>query len=155
MSQIIGLVTFPLAVVALFGKRWAYAGFLVVAISRIPAHTGFRLQIPHCEGVSVAGVALSMTKWAHIMLFGWFFLLTAAQFKRRTAGNMAWALIATVVMGLVIELEEGAARTGNCAMRDLFPDLAGGLIGWALVAATGQRLARRRGARGDVRRVCP
>jgi hypothetical protein len=39
-------------------------------------------------------------------------------------------------MGLVVELEEGATRTGNCRLTDLLPDLAGALVALLLVAGT-------------------
>ena len=33
-----------------------------------------------------------------------------------------------IVVGLLVELEEGAARTGNCRLTDVLPDIAGAVI---------------------------
>lgn len=76
----------------------------------------------------------SMTKMPHVILFGIFFLLTALQFDRLDRKAMAWSFLATVVLGLVVELEEGATRTGNCRITDVLPDAVGALIGMAVIA---------------------
>ena len=114
--------------------RWAYALFVAQAVLRIPARTGFSLQVPTCEvKLDLALAALSLTKYAHIVLFGLFFLMTWAVLTGRRRTRFAWAMTATLVMGLVVELEQGATGTGNCRMRDLIPDAAGGLVALALI----------------------
>src|SRR5687767_6360959 len=101
-------------------RRWFYATYLVVAIARIPARTGFRLAAPACDmRVTMENVGLSLTKIPHIILFGVFFLLTVAQFDRVDRRALSWSLLATAALGLVVELEEGATRTGNCRFTDV------------------------------------
>jgi hypothetical protein len=110
-------------------RRWFYATYLVLALARIPARTGFRLVAPACDmRLTMENVGLSLTKIPHIVLFGFFFLLTVAQFDRVDRRALSWSLLTTGVLGLVVEIEEGATRTGNCRFTDVLPDLLGGLI---------------------------
>ncbi len=74
-----------------------------------------------------------MTKVPHIVLFGFFFLLTALQFDHVDRRMLGWSFVATVVLGLLVEVEEGATRTGNCRLTDVLPDAVGALIAMALV----------------------
>jgi len=78
--------------------------------------------------VTMENVGLSLTKIPHIILFGFFFLLTVALFDRIDRRALSWSLLATAALGLVVELEEGATRTGNCRFTDVLPDVMGGLI---------------------------
>lgn len=127
---------FLLFALSLWGFRWAYVGYVVAALSWIPVQSGFHLQVPRCEmPITMAGAALSMTKFGHILLFGLFFVITVRQFRTIDRRALLISVIATIVMGLIIELEEGATGAGNCRMRDLVPDAAGALIGAAIVAA--------------------
>ena len=115
-------------------RRWIYSGYMVVAIARIPARTGFRLDTPSCDmQLSLGNVARSMTKLPHMILFGMFFLLTAIQFDRVDRRTLVWSLLATLVLGLIVEIEEGATRTGNCRMTDVLPDLFGAVVVMALI----------------------
>ena len=117
-------------------RRWAYAAYVIVAITRIPARTGYRLDAPACDlRLTLENVGLSMTKVPHVVLFGMFFLLTAIQFDRIDRRMMGWCFLATATLGWRVELEEGATRTGNCRLTDVLPDLAGALIAAALVLA--------------------
>lgn len=80
-----------------------------------------------------------MTKVPHVVLFAVFFVLTVLQFERRDRRALGWSLVASAALGLLVELEEGATRTGNCRLTDVLPDVAGamiaGVVVWALVAA--------------------
>ncbi len=76
-----------------------------------------------------------MTKVPHIALFAFFFALTAVQFDRLDLRSLRWSLIATTALGLLVEFEEGATRTGNCRLTDVLPDIAGALIAGAALAA--------------------
>ncbi|HSP14926.1 MAG TPA: hypothetical protein VLV78_09255 [Thermoanaerobaculia bacterium] len=118
-----------LAVLALRGARWAYAVFVILAFVWIPARTGFHLHRPECQmRLSLDLVLFSLTKYKHVFLFGVFFLMTRVQLARTRYAPLL-AAAATLAIGVLIEIEEGATRTGNCAMRDLFPDGAGALVG--------------------------
>jgi len=76
-----------------------------------------------------------LTKVPHVVLFGMFFLLTVAQFDRLNRTSVGWSFLATVAMGALVEIEEGATRTGYCRMTDVVPDACGALIAMALVMA--------------------
>ena len=115
-------------------RRWLYAAYMLVAVTRIPARVGFRLRAPVCDTrLTLENVGLSMTKVPHVVLFGLFFLITVVQFDRIDGKAMLWSLLATLVMGLIVELEEGTTRTGNCRLTDVLPDVAGALIVVALL----------------------
>jgi len=131
----VGVLLFVgLGIIAILGKRWAYIAFVSLSLLAIPARTGFRLQWPSCETVLTAqNIALSLTKYAHVVLFGIFFIMTVAQVRGSLGSRFAWAAVATLVFGAVIELEQGATRTGNCRARDLFPDALGALLGVVVV----------------------
>ncbi len=122
-------------------RRWAYGFYMLVAIARIPARTGFHLRTPACDtSPNLRNIGLSLTKLPHVVLFGIFFLVTAAQFDRLDRRSMAWSLVATATLGFLVELEEGATATGNCRLTDVLPDIAGALlaIGAIVVAKTVQ-----------------
>jgi|SRR6185436_4983467 len=122
------------AVFALRGARWAYLIFVLLGFFWIPGRAGFHLHRPLCDSALDLNLALfSLTKYKHIFLFGIFFLMTYAQIpKVRYA--LLWAAVATLAMGVLIELEEGAtAGSGHCHLRDLVPDAAGALAGAAIV----------------------
>jgi hypothetical protein len=117
--------------------RVLYAAFVLISVCRIPARTGFRLVWPPCDTrLTAENVGLSLTKIPHVVLFGVFFLLTVLLFDRMDRRALAWSFGATVAMGLLVEFEEGATRTGNCRLTDVLPDAWGALIAMALVMAT-------------------
>jgi hypothetical protein len=102
---------------------------MTIAVLRIPARVDFRLGSPRCDtAMTIHNAALSMTKVSHMVLFGVFFLLTLVQFDEIRARAYTWSLLATAVLGLLIELEEGASRTGNCRLTDVLPDIAGAAV---------------------------
>ena len=126
-------------------RRWAYGAYMLVAIARIPARTGFRLNGRRCDlRLSLENAQLSLTKVPHIVLFGVFFLITVVQFDRVDRRAFVWSLLATFALGTLVELEEGATRTGNCRLTDVFPDVVGALIAMILVVATVAIRDRRR-----------
>jgi VanZ family protein len=117
-------------------RRWGYAFWLLASVSRIPARTGFRLHGLACDThLTLHNAALSMTKVPHMVLFGLFFVVTIVMFDRVTWRALGWSLVATGAMGLLVELLEGATRTGNCRLTDLLPDLTGALVAMALTVA--------------------
>jgi len=134
-----------LFVLALRGARWAYAIFLVLAFVWIPARTGFHLHRPPCQMRFTLDLALnSLSKYKHISLWTAFFLMTRVQI-RRSRHALLIAAIATIAIGVLIELEEGATGTGMCRATDLLPDGVGALIG-AIIAT----LWRRRDAKAGL-----
>ncbi len=50
----------------------------------------------------------------------------------RTA-DFAWAALATIAMGALVEVGQGVSGKGHCRLRDLIPDAAGVLLGSVLV----------------------
>jgi hypothetical protein len=117
-------------------RRWAYAAYMLYGVLAIPARTGFHLRAPVCDMRLTSGnFAASLTKVPHIVLFAFFFLLTIAQFGRIDRKAVAWSFLATIGLGILVELEEGATRTGNCRMTDVAPDALGALIAIAPVMA--------------------
>jgi VanZ family protein len=122
---------------------------MFVAVARIPARTGFRLKAPACDmRLTLANAGLSLTKLPHVILFGIFFLLTVLQFDRIDRRTIAWSFVATLAIGVLIELEEGATRTGNCRMTDVLPDLVGALLAMALLYGAKYIVLTTRGPEG-------
>jgi hypothetical protein len=128
-------------------RRWVYAAYVFVSVARIPARTGFHLEAPACDArFTLANVWLSLIKVPHIILFGVFFLLTLIQFDRVDQRSLSWSFIATLLLGALIEIEEGATGTGNCRIPDLLPDALGAFsamavaIGVVMVRGASRRL---------------
>ena len=102
---------------------------MLVAVLRIPTRVGFHLVAPVCDThLTPVNAGLSMTKVPHLALFAAFFVVTVLQFEPVNQRALGWSLLATVALGVLIELEEGASRTGNCRLTDVLPDIAGALI---------------------------
>ncbi len=123
---------------ALRGARWAYAIFVILALVWIPARTGFHLHQPPCDLRFTLDLTLnSILKYKHISLWTAFFLMTWVQ-VRRSRYALLIAAMATMAVGILIELEEGATGTGMCRATDLLPDAIGALTG-ALIATLWRR----------------
>jgi hypothetical protein len=109
---------------------------MAVAVLRIPARVRFHLVAPQCDTrLTLENVSLSMTKVPHMVLFAVFFILTLLQFDRFNLRAFSWSLVATAGLGLLVELEEGASRTGNCRLTDVLPDVAGAAVASAILLA--------------------
>jgi VanZ family protein len=139
MLLAIGIVAWVvLFVFALRGARWAYAIFVILAFVWIPARTGFHLHRPPSHMQITLDLAFnSLMKYKHIFLWGAFSLMTWVQF-RRSRYALLIAATATIAVGILIELEEGATGTGYCRATDLLPDGVGALIG-AVIAMLWRR----------------
>ena len=128
-------------------RRWAYALFVTYAVVRIPTRTGFALDAPRCD-LRMDGALLleALGKVPHVVLFGAFFLMTWTVLAGGIGRRFVIAMAATLLFGLVIELEQGMTGTGNCRLRDLVPDAAGGLVAFVAVMVWERRprMARRR-----------
>lgn len=136
------IVVVPLAVLSLRGSRWAYGAFVLFAIAFLPARAGFEIQSLVCETpVSVASGLYSLQNWKHILLCTVVSLMTLAQFRERSPRAFFVAILATVSLGFVAELEQGLFREGHCRMRDLVPDAAGAMLGAAVGLVWSRRQA--------------
>src|SRR5437016_572153 len=119
-----------LALIALRGKRWAYLAFVVLGLLYFPAQTHFHVHVPKCEQLlpTMHVLVLSLHNYAYIALFAGFYWMSWVQFERSDARGI-WALLATLLVGALVEIAEGMTMTGrgHCRVRDLVPDAAGAL----------------------------
>src|SRR3989454_2134828 len=132
-----------LALIALRGKRWAYLEFVVLGLLYFPAQTHFRVHAPKCEQLlpTMHVLVLSLHSYAYIALFAGFYWMSWVQFRRSDARGI-WALLATLLVGALVEIAEGMTGRGHCRVRDLVPDAAGA-VGAALLLAIWSRLRRK------------
>ncbi len=134
MKLLVFLGFLVLGILSLRGKRWAYITYVVLGLLYFPASVGFRLNPQPCELVPNIALAIySLTNYAHIVLFVWFFLITSAQFRMSQWSGYVWAAGACLAMGILVEVAEGISGSGHCRLRDLIPDAAGIMIGSAIV----------------------
>ena len=134
MKVLVYLGFLGLAILSFRGLRWAYITFLVLGLLYFPASVGFRLNPQPCELIPNIALAVhSLTNYKHIVLFGFFFLMTSAQFRMSHWSGYAWAVVACMVMGILVELAEGVSGNHHCRLRDLIPDAAGVMIGAGIV----------------------
>lgn len=143
LSALVVVTWIFLAVFALRGARWAYAIFIILGFVAIPAMNGFHLHRPDCETELTFNLAwYSLGNYKHIFLFGTFFLMTWVQL-RRVRHAFLLAAVATMAMGVLIELEEGATNR-HCRVRDLVPDAAGAVAGSVIATVWRSRYDRPR-----------
>ena len=116
---------------AIWRNRWAYAAFVLLGLIYFPLTQGFQLSPKACELLPSVGLAIySLRNYPHIVGFSFFFVLSYIQFDgARGLSRFAWAALATLTMGALVELAEGISGLGHCRMRDLIPDAAGALLG--------------------------
>jgi VanZ family protein len=134
MFLLIELGFLALAILSLRGVRWAYVSYVVLGLLFFPASVGFRLQPQACELTLTVPLAIhSLTNYAHIWRFALFYAMTTAQLRLANWSAFAWAALATLTMGALVEIAEGISGRGHCRLRDLVPDTAGALIGAAIV----------------------
>ena len=125
---------FVLGIVSMRGVRWTYITFVVLGLFYFPASLGFRLNPQPCQLAFDMPLAVhSLTNYKHIVLFTLFFIMTRAQFRTSAWSAFAWAALATMVMGMLIELAEGVTGNGHCRSRDLIPDAVGTVLGAVVV----------------------
>src|SRR2546422_8940927 len=134
-----------LALIALRGKRWAYPAFVVLGLLYFPAQSHFRVHAPKCEQLlpTLHVLVPLLHNYAYIALFAGFYWMSWVQFRRSDARGI-WALLATLLVGALVEIAEGMTMTGrgHCRVRDLVPDAAGAL-GAALLLAVWSWLRRK------------
>lgn len=123
-----------LGILSLRGMRWAYVTFVLLGLLYFPASVGFRLNPQPCELVPNIPLAIySLTNYGHIVLFVLFFLMTSAQFRMSQWSGYAWAAVACIAMGILVEVSEGISGAHHCRLRDLIPDAAGVVLGAGIV----------------------
>jgi len=123
-----------LGILSLRGVRWAYVTFVFLGLLYFPASVGFRLNPQPCELIPNIPLAIySLTNYAHIVLFVLFFLMTSAQFRMSQWSGYAWAALACIAMGILVEVAQGISGKGHCRLRDLIPDTAGVVLASGLV----------------------
>jgi VanZ family protein len=123
-----------LGILAARGARWAYISFVVLGILYFPASVGFHLHPQPCEGLPNMALAVySLGNYGHIVLFALFFIMTSAQFRMSNWQGFAWAALAAITMGVLVELAQGITGFHHCRSRDLIPDAAGILLGSIIV----------------------
>ena len=133
-------------------RRWLFGAYLLYALFAIPRRTHFQFVVPACNlRVAAETVGPSLRKTPHIVLFGVFCALVLLQFDRVDRRSLAWSVVATTVLGAIIELEEGATRTGNCRLTDLLPDIIGAVSVAAISGAVVLALRARRGSQHRIR----
>ena len=123
-----------LGILSLRGARWAYVTFVLLGLLYFPATVDFRINPRPCELAPNMALAIySLRNYAHIVLFVLFFLMTSAQFRMSHWSGFAWAALASITMGALVELAEGISGNGHCRLRDLIPDAVGILLGCGIV----------------------
>jgi hypothetical protein len=134
-----------LGILSLRGMRWAYVAFVLLGLLYFPASVGFRLNPQPCELIPNIPLAVySLTNYPHIVLFVLFFLMTSAQFRMSQWRGYAWATVACIAMGILVEVAEGISGTHHCRLRDLIPDAAGVVLGAGIVFLWNRKRARPR-----------
>jgi hypothetical protein len=119
---------------ALWRNRWTYAAFVLLGVIYFPLMQGFQLNPTACEMLPSVGLAMySLRNYAHIVGFSFFFVLSYIQFRDTSSVRFALAVLATLTLGLLVELSQGISGLGHCRMRDLIPDAAGALLGGVYV----------------------
>ena len=144
MWILIFLVFLVLGILSLRGKRWAYITYIVLGLLFFPIRVGFHLNPHPCElAINLPLALFSLTNYGHIVLLAIFFLMTSAQLRMSNWQAFAWAALATIVMGILVELAEAVTGKGHCRLRDLVPDTAGALLG-AIIILVWQWVRHRR-----------
>ena len=123
-----------LGILSLRGLRWAYVAFVASGLLYFPAKVGFHLNPNPCQFIFDTSLAIhSLTNYGHVVLFAMFFVMSSAQFRVSDRTTLAWAALAAITMGALVELAQGVTGEGNCRSRDLIPDAVGILVGVATV----------------------
>ncbi|HJQ69858.1 MAG TPA: VanZ family protein [Blastocatellia bacterium] len=134
MKLLAWLAYVVLAILALRGIRWAYFTFVLAGLLYFPVSVGFKFTPRPCELAPGFQLAIhSLTNYAHIVMFAIFFVITSAQLRMSKWTGYAWAALATIVMGALVEVSQGVTGNGHCRLRDLIPDTVGILIGSVVV----------------------
>jgi hypothetical protein len=143
--KLLGVLIFlALAILALRGLRWAYAGLVGLILLYFPASTGFRLHPSPCDlALDVPLAVQSLSNYRHIILFAFFFVATRKQLRLSGWRRLLWSIGLTIAMGAMMELAQALSGNGHCRTRDLIPDGVGAMLGLMIVLLSGMIKQRR------------
>jgi hypothetical protein len=142
---------FALAILAIRGARWAYAGLVMWILLHAPASIGFQMHPKACYLTVNMPLALaSLSNYPHMILYCIVFVVTALHFRLSGWQALAWSIALTLAMGAGMEIAQGLSGTHHCKAIDLIPDLIGATIG-LLIVVLGRTIANARRARGPIR----
>ena len=131
---------------ALRWRRAAFGGFVALALFSFALRAGWPaapLVPTACELLVGSELALfSFGNTPHIVLFALCFPLARAQFAGTDRRADVAAFATTLAVGALLELAQGVTGSGHCRLRDLLPDAAGALLGWATFAGAMATRAR-------------
>ena len=135
ISALTVVVFVVLGALAFRPTRWAYFTFVALGVLFFPARVGFHFHPQPCEcALNVPLALFSLTNYGHLVRFTIFFLMTSVQMRgARLRTQLLLATGAVMAMGIYVELAEGLTGEGHCRLRDLVPDLAGAVLGAALL----------------------
>jgi hypothetical protein len=136
MTLIVRVVSVVCGLLAFRGIRWAYVSYVAFALLYFPLQVGFQFSPRACQtAVSIDLAVSSLGNWAHIVLCAIFYVMTIAQFQKKTAAAFLSAAFIVVAMGAAVEALQGLTGSHNCKVRDVIPDTVGAAIGMAVMAA--------------------
>jgi hypothetical protein len=137
------LAAVALVVLALRGKRCAYATFVLLGLLYFPAQVGFRFHPQACElAPTLQLAAVSLQNTPHIIIFAAFYGLSWIQFRCAGWTGFLWAGLATLLMGALLEAAQGVTGHGHCRSRDLVPDSVGASLACLLLLWYSHRVHR-------------
>jgi VanZ family protein len=130
--------------------RWAYAAFVVLGLLYLPASEGFHLHPQRCDpALNIPVLFHSLSNYAHIVLFAFFFVVTARQFRSSGWRSVGWSIGLTMAMGAAVEIVEGLSGAHHCKASDLVPDFIGAMLGVMVVVLAGKLATLRLRRRSD------
>ena len=129
--ELLGLLVFlALAILAARGSRWAYDAFALMIPLSFFAFTGFRGDPNPCElAFDLHFIFHALPNYPHILLFAFFFLVTAGHFRFSSWQLWIGGIGLTMAMGAAMEIAQGlSGGTLHCKAVDLVPDFIGALL---------------------------
>jgi len=118
MALLMFLGFLVLGILSLRGVRWAYITYVLLGLLYFPAGVGFRLDPQPCEvALSIPLAIHSLTNYAHLVLFVWFFLM-----DERTIPNVS--LVGFCLGRLSLHHDGGAGGVGPGRQRSRSLSLA-------------------------------
>jgi hypothetical protein len=135
------------AIQAFRGVRWGYVGYILLGLAYFPYRVGFALRPRSCELAFGATQAVqSLSNHGHIWMFAVFFLMSSVQLRQPSARlTFAYASVATLLVGALVEVAQGVTGAGNCQLYDLIPDMVGLLLGAGILLVWRAARSSRRG----------